>query len=62
MCFVCGRTGEQKMDLRIDHIEYTAPIFAEELIDDPLEELIRSYEKLYRRTSNLRKELNEQIG
>ncbi len=62
MCFVCGCTEEQKMDLRIDQIEYAAPIYAEELIDDSLEELIRSYEKLYRRTNELRKGLNDPMG
>lgn len=62
MCFVCGCTEEQKMDLRMDQIESVAPLFAEQLIDDPLEELIRSYEKTYRRTRELRKELDELIG
>lgn len=60
MCFVCGCTGDRKIDLRFDPVESSQTSFAEQLVDDPLEELIRTYEKLYRRSRELSKQLDRQ--
>ncbi len=53
MCLACGCVEVEELDLRLAEMEPIKPDSIEQLIDDPLEETIRSYEKLYRRTREL---------